>query len=563
MNKSLLMIFLSVTIELYGQGNIKTNTEDLQGGKATYQYYENPVTGSFVKHGTFSYIKKDKGYTETVTGSFNKGLRNGIWTYKIIGTDYPNSIGSYTTRTMNATLTYKDGMPDGLWKLADLSKIRDKRLAPHNTFRWSAYEIIADNNVTLRFKDGVAVGTVTYKNNGKVSTYTLNDAGYMVGTLTLNRYIGTETIVSKDGVVVKDIIRDSSGKVIDDSSFTLADEDKWKSVALKYMKGEMTEGDVMKLGADIFEKEVPGSIDVEVMFQHDYLYLRGIGGDRTLKENSSGTTRNYGKYIVVKPIGKVHYSEHPVWKNRFTVFGKNMSDCSVVRYMADSCANTLYPEDVLELKRIVSEQEKQEQSKRNKAEYDKYITLITGSINTWRDSVRQIKCDAVMAELNDVSETNEIINCICDNWHISDYINAVFDEKYSFEYKTKDITEDDVKKMKEKLGAINTELEGHYFTKVDSAINNIKKLNNKVNEATVLLAKKDIYRCYKELIIGHLNDSEFDNGRYYNTAMKLTDRLLQLNKKEYKSVIERVRLQPSLMYKITSFLTDPDKYVIH
>lgn len=47
--------------------------------------------------------------------------------------------------------------------------------------------------------------------------------------------------------------------------------------------------------------------------QHDYFYLQSIGGDKTLQEGSSFSTRNYGKYIVIKPIGIVHYYEHPKW----------------------------------------------------------------------------------------------------------------------------------------------------------------------------------------------------------------------------------------------------------
>lgn len=380
-------------ISVYGQENLKTITEDFQEGKATYQYYEDQTTGDFIKHGTFKYIKQQDSYTETATGTFNKGMRNGVWTYKISGTDYPNSMGSYTTRTMNATLTYKNGMPDGVWKLTDFSKARSKMLAPHNTFRWSDYETITDDNVSMIFKNGVAVGTVTYKNKGKVVTYTLNELGYATGTHHLNRYIGTETIVYKDGVVIKDIVRDASGKVIDSDSFILEDEEKWLAVAKQYMNGEISEADVLKLGADIFEKELSESVDVEVVFQHDYLYLKGIGGDKTLKERSSFTTRNYGKYVVIKPIGIVHYYEHPKWKKYagtpISSYQGITSDETLadVEYLLNNCSSTLYPEDIINLKELVQryntarkEIEKKQNKQKARVEYEKLLQIVSDSI---------------------------------------------------------------------------------------------------------------------------------------------------------------------------------------
>ena len=394
MKKILLTLSLSVSMFVaYGQTNLKTNTEDLQEGKATYQYYEDQVTGDFVKHGTFKYVKQKDGYTETATGTFNKGLRNGVWTYKIIGTDYPNSMGSYTTRTMNATLTYKEGMPNGVWKLTNFSKVRSKMLAPHNTFRWSDYEIITDDNVSMTFKNGVAVGTVTYKNKGKLVTYTLNELGYATGTHNINRYIGTETIAYKDGVVIKDIVRDASGKVIDDDSFILEDEERWLAVAKQYMNGELSEDDVLKLGADIFEKELSESVDVEALFQHDYLYLRSVGGDKTLKETSSFTTRNYGKCVVIKPIGIVHYYDHPKWRKyartAISSYQGITSDETLadVEYLLNNCSNNLYPEDITELKELVQryntarkEIEKKQNKQKVRDEYEKILQIVSDSI---------------------------------------------------------------------------------------------------------------------------------------------------------------------------------------
>ena len=59
-------------------------------------------------------------------------------------------------------------------------------------------------------------------------------------------------------------------------------------------------------------------------------------------------------------------------------------------------------------------------------------------------------------------------------------------------------------------------------------------------------------------MIEHIYDSKFDNGKEYNTALKLTNRLIEMNKKEYDSVIKRVKSRPSLKYKIIDFLAKPE-----
>ena len=404
----LISVIMLVPFTGIAQENLKTVTEDFQGGKITYTYYEDESTGNYVKHGTFKFIKKEDGYNALTTGTFKNGMRDGAWTYKISSIDYPNSMGSFTTRTMNATLTYKDGMPNGLWQLSDFAKARNKMLGPNNTFRWSNYETIANDNVTMTFKDGSVIGTVNYKTNGKSKTYTLNEFGYAIGTINTTNYLGIETITFKDGIVIKDIVRDGTGKVIDSDSFILENEETWLAIAKKYMKGEISETDIIKLGADIYEKQLGESIDVETMFQHDYFYLQSIGGDKTLQEGSSFSTRNYGKYIVIKPIGIVHYYEHPKWsKYGFTPIADykgitNEEILTDVEFLINNCSNNLYPGDIAILKDFVQryhvakdERTKQQEIQKIRSEYEEISKNLSENIQERIQYINKMNKDFV------------------------------------------------------------------------------------------------------------------------------------------------------------------------
>jgi hypothetical protein len=95
------IFFLTFTVGLFAQ-TLKTfngpfNAGYLQGGTAFYTYYENPETHEYIKQGSYRYTfigtGDHKGYTETISGSYEKGLKNGKWTYAItmadFGTDNP------------------------------------------------------------------------------------------------------------------------------------------------------------------------------------------------------------------------------------------------------------------------------------------------------------------------------------------------------------------------------------------------------------------------------------------------------------------------------------------
>lgn len=590
------------------QENLRKVTEDFQGGKITYSYYEDGSNGNHVKHGAFKFIKKDKGYDALTTGTFKNGMRDGVWTYKINSTDYPNSMGSFTTRTMTATLTYKDGMPNGLWKLSDFAKARNKMLGLNNTYRWSDYETIANDNVTMTFKNGSVTGTVNYKTNGKSKTYTLNEFGYAIGEINTTNYIGKETITFKDGVVVKDIVRNSAGKVIDNDSFILENEETWLAIAKRYMKGEISESDIIKLGADIYTKPLAEAIDVETMFQHDYLYLQSIGGDRTLQDGSSNSTRNYGKFIVIKPIGIVHYYEHPKWsKYGFTSIPdyKGITDEETfmdVEFLINNCADNLYPEDIATLKDFVQRYHatKEERKKQQvRVEFEEISEKLSENIQERIQYIHKTNKDLINLyaplSLNVIYYSNgqnpykdDIVaqNALYTVKLLSDSVNSITNKYRDINPATKVLGYTDVRVIEEKLK--NVDWAKHLSdiktkdkeaattfnslnSNIESVSSNLKKLSDEIStvnkeygissQANSSSSKKkapQIYLQYSDIMneLLHLTMSKKDLSEINSlleTEILLSQKVLEYKDQDNKSRIKLLKKAESVNEKIRIF----------
>ena len=64
------------------------NDGKLQNGTAVYTYYEDPNTHEYLKQGAFKYTFTGKGdyqgYDQTITGNFEKGLKNGTGTMALV-----------------------------------------------------------------------------------------------------------------------------------------------------------------------------------------------------------------------------------------------------------------------------------------------------------------------------------------------------------------------------------------------------------------------------------------------------------------------------------------------
>lgn len=101
----------------------KTYSGDFEDGVATYQYIENNdferiLNGSF----SFKTIKFREGRgqcTIEATGKFKKNIKDGKWTYKVIGNDREGTMEI-------AQGSYVDGKLNGIWSLKNTEKNTNK-----------------------------------------------------------------------------------------------------------------------------------------------------------------------------------------------------------------------------------------------------------------------------------------------------------------------------------------------------------------------------------------------------------------------------------------------------
>lgn len=315
----------------YAQKTTKTITEDFLHGKVTYQYYEDQQTGNYIKHGSFQYTENQKGPVNTVTGTrtanvsgtFKDGVRDRQWTFVVKTVDWGTGSGPYYTGTMNSVQTYKDGVPNGLWKISDVVKSRSRVYAGNNTYTWGAYETINDQTATTTFKDGYTVGASSSVSNGKAMSYTLpNDGMIKDATIYDNDGVFKYEIKYDDmGICLGAIIRDKNGKVIEipGQRHRMRSEitDRMLEGARRYLRNEISEDELVDYGVgqvSLSSAGISGVMGVDNYFDSDNLIKGGAERDQT------GPVYD-GKYYAVYPYRPMPSSMHKA-------FPKNLSSLS-------------------------------------------------------------------------------------------------------------------------------------------------------------------------------------------------------------------------------------------
>lgn len=272
------------------------NDGKLQNGNAVYTYYEDPNTHEYLKQGVFKYTFNGKGdyqgYDQTITGSFEKGLKNGTWTYTITMADFGNN-NPYYTGTVSLVANYKNGYADGNWKEVRSYKTRKKYLQ-YGKYTWDAFGPVKTMTINMNFKNGYLAGAVsindefanfkatgTYDNNSLCTgTWIINDMGWGK-----NR-----ELIYKDNFLYEFIARSNSGAVEEGTT-------KYQSNYDNYLKAKlMTVKDREEAGFSI--DTVCGGTSCAAtnniqeyfpkLFSVDYFLYEFIGGDLSFKEGFKG-----------------------------------------------------------------------------------------------------------------------------------------------------------------------------------------------------------------------------------------------------------------------------------
>jgi len=320
-----LIILLSFSICL-GQTNskpIRTETISYKKGIATFQCYEDSKTSNLIKHGTFSFSEIQKGefgsQVATITGQFNDGYRDGLWSYTIKKIDAENLSGTYTTGTLISIQNFNNGFPDGVWSLNNNWKTRSRIMANFKSV-WSVYSNSATESASCSFKKGILVGVISFTENGKQKVINLNKDGFVTGPF-IEESGGTSTEMNfnSKGVMTKYVERVSgSGTVLNSIDF----DAELLQLADDYLSNRKSIADLKELSIKL--DTIKGiAEDAGLMFYTDYFYLPGIDGDKTITQK--GNERIHGRYLKFERIKIVPYEEHSKWPRKYSGYSDTKS----------------------------------------------------------------------------------------------------------------------------------------------------------------------------------------------------------------------------------------------
>jgi len=249
-------------------------------GKATYQFYIDPSTSSEIKHGTFKasgISKSDYGFSSfSISGQFIDGYRNGLWIFIQQRKDMPIQGGSFSTGKLKSTQSFKNGLPDGKWRLHEIWKTRDL-FEINGKSVWGHFSDNIIDTAFTTFKDGIAVGITYCKRYGDESRATLNNNGFVTGN-----YIdpSSKSTFNSYGVMTK-----YEGQQIDTAVIRKVN---------MYLEGKISKSKLDELSIRV-ETTTDLLEFISGMFEQDF--FKGAGGDKTME--SQGQKRIYGRRIKV------------------------------------------------------------------------------------------------------------------------------------------------------------------------------------------------------------------------------------------------------------------------
>ena len=310
-------LFLMISVGSYGQ-TLKTFNGAFpngsnQPGTASYKYYEDPQTREYINQGPFNYniVGKDdnKGLRQTISGNYEKGLKHGTWTYKLIMNDY--FMGYYhATGTITLISNYKNGLADGNWKYYTKNKTR----LYNKIYGWGEYN--PENRVTasMNFSKGRIVGGVNIDESGVFKANGSYDQNsYSMGTWKLDFLDKNQTyeVTFKDKFMTDFIGRNGSGQILNGSTSLNPELNAERNQRYLDLKGASLE-ELENAGYDI-DTVCYSSIPTKYiqdyfkyMMKSEWFLYKHIKGDLTYQSYSKSKSLTGGCNVVIE---KVNFSQ--------------------------------------------------------------------------------------------------------------------------------------------------------------------------------------------------------------------------------------------------------------
>ncbi len=323
--------------------SLKTHKGELNGGNETYTYFTND--DEEVRQGAYSYIRSDSnsdGATskQTIKGQYVKGYKDGTWYYTFKQVDVENGYNNYITATTSMTMTYKDGMPNGIWKYSVIGKRRSRNYSLVG-WSWGNYVATEPTHISTNFSNGVMVGNVTYKTpwgdvNGK-----LDDEGWHTGIWKID----------KQGTIINFI-----------NGIALYEPKDKKLTELQRKIASLPDSERK---AFCFENRLtmelmPSSnfFDINDGYFNNSMWLhREITGDKTYTTEDDLNyidSKEYGKYYFVDYVKMVHYS---------SVISTNYMNSDEMQESLDKNMIRLSDEDIAIVQNLIAEKKSEEEAK--------------------------------------------------------------------------------------------------------------------------------------------------------------------------------------------------------
>ena len=289
----LLILTLSLLFSLqkgFSQ-TLETHRGEMSGGKESYTYYVDTETSESIRHGSYSYIKDEENTDEgssslSIKGSYEKGYKNGAWKYTFKQEDVQNgSANIYNTGTISMTLTYFNGMPNGIWEYKYSGKYR-KRNYSMLGWSWGNYVTADPQNISVNFKNGVMVGKVLYKTPWVDVAGQLNEKGLFIGNWKVDKT--GQRIYFENGIAIHD-----------------PKNTKLTALQKKCAKLPYDEREQFCRDNSISYELIPSSnfFDMNDGYFDNGMWLhRKISGDKTYTSDDYGNfndSREYGKYYYL------------------------------------------------------------------------------------------------------------------------------------------------------------------------------------------------------------------------------------------------------------------------
>jgi hypothetical protein len=281
--------------------------------KGTYTYYEDQNTLERVKQGAFSYtnlLKNDiEGtYNKKVTGSYNKGLKNGVWNYNLTYSDFDRAedednldAGSQVKVNATGSITliapYLNGLANGLWVYKKKILYRDKRYFQGKLYV-TPYKLLNDINISVSFKNGMFSGPISIKNTNYSISGSFDTYGNLDGQWTVQTKSNQETTDYKNGLVMRRVNRSlPNGEVLEKE----IDDPAIHKIKDDYANGVVAEKDIELLGYTLHKRNVFSEKSIRLtntLFNDlDFMYTTLLGDKLITVDDNSNISGIYYKGV--------------------------------------------------------------------------------------------------------------------------------------------------------------------------------------------------------------------------------------------------------------------------